>query len=186
MQDLGSVYQQLLITHAQAPKQEKKDPSHVKSKPGRHRPLGYQIVSIAKDGNCLFNAVMNGMINLQLPIPSAWVTLNTWEQGQLMRKNLIKSCNSGYKVLSQYSCPGELLATRGDNQESFLEEMAHRITNGKYRQDSEREPMASKFNITICVYDALQVDGLLIKKWTPMEIELSQLYGTEYLPIMIF
>ena len=46
-----------------------------KCKPGRRIPPGYQIVSIAKDGNCLFNIIMDGLINLQLSIPSAWVTL---------------------------------------------------------------------------------------------------------------
>ena len=32
--------------------------------------------------------------------------------------------------------------------------MLTRIANGKYRQDSERELMATRYNITIRVYDA--------------------------------
>ena len=66
-----------------------------------------------------------------------------------MRKSLIKLCNKGYKVLSQHRCLREFLAAQGDSQESYFEEMVHKITNGKYGQDSERELMASKYNIII-------------------------------------
>ena len=48
--------------------------------------------------------------------------------------------------------------------------MLKRIQNGRYRQDSERELMALKYNITVRVYDGFSV-GLLIKRLTQKTIE---------------
>ena len=44
-------------------------------------PKGYQIVQIHRDGHCLYNAIMEGMINKQLAFPSRWLMLNSWERG---------------------------------------------------------------------------------------------------------
>ena len=68
----------------------------------RRTPTGYQLVPIERDGNCLFSAIMDGMINQQLQIPSNWVTQDNWARGQSMRTTLVRLCNGGYQVLARY------------------------------------------------------------------------------------
>ena len=48
----------------------------------------------------------------------------------------------------------ELLAAQGDGHESLFEEMLGTITIGEYGEESERELMASTYNIVIRVHDA--------------------------------
>ena len=69
LRSLGTEYQQMCKRRMNAPK-------------------GYQIVNIKRDGQCLYNAIIEGMIHKQLAIPSAWLTLNSWERGKHMRQIL--------------------------------------------------------------------------------------------------
>ena len=46
--------------------------------------------------------------------------------------------------------------------------MRNRIANGKYGQDSERELMATKYNITIRVYDAHAYCWIVNRKTDPL------------------
>ena len=71
-----------------------------------------------------------------------------------MRQTLVKLCKNGYHFLSTYGRLREILAAQGDGNESLFTEMLHRISNGKYGQDSERQLIALKHNIIIRVYDA--------------------------------
>ena len=66
-------------------------------------PKGYQIVNIKRDGQCLYNAITEEMIHKQLAIPSARLTLNSWERGQHMRYILIKLCKNGYQFSTRYA-----------------------------------------------------------------------------------
>ena len=120
----------------------------------RRIPTGYQVVSIAKDGNCLFNAIMDGMIHQQLQIPSAWVTQDTWTRGQSMRTSLVQLCNSGYRVLPKYKHLRETLSVKGDGKKSLFQEIFTRLSTNTKGQDSERALIATRYNITARVYDA--------------------------------
>ena len=71
-----------------------------------------------------------------------------------MRNDLMKLCNNGYRVHSRYKHWRETLAARGNGNESSFGEMLYRISNGKYGQGSERELIATRYNIIIRVYDA--------------------------------
>ena len=115
--------------------------------------MDIKLSQITRDGHCLYNAIMEGMINKQLAIPSKWLTLNSWERGQSMRQTLTKFCNGGYRILALYTPLRKILDSQGDGDKTLFEEMLHRIQHGEYGQDSERELMALKFNITIRVYD---------------------------------
>ena len=48
----------------------------------------------------------------------------------------------------------ETLAVKGDGKKSLFQEMFTRISTGKYGQDSERELIATRYNIIVRVYDA--------------------------------
>ena len=60
-----------------------------------------------------------------------------------MRKNLVKLCNGGYRVLARYKNLRETLEAKGDGGNSLFQEIPTRILMGKYGQDSERELMES-------------------------------------------
>ena len=53
------------------------------------------------------------------------------------------------KGVSEIVGLSDILANQGGSTESLFQEMLNRIANGKYGQDSERELMASRYNITI-------------------------------------
>ena len=93
-----------------------------KVKVRRRTPTGYQLIPIERDGNCLFSAIMDGMINQQLQIPSTWVTLDNWNRGQAMRKNLVMLCNGGYRLLARYKNLRETLEAKGDAGNSLFQD----------------------------------------------------------------
>ena len=156
LRDLGNWYLSFISPNGQVPGLSPGNTPIRRVKLRRRIPTGYQVVSIARDGNCLFNAIMDGMINRQLHIPSAWVTQDTWTRGQSMRKDLISLCKMGYKTQSKYEHLRETLAAQGDGDGSLFKEMFYRISTGKYGQDSERELIATRYNIIIRVYDAYE------------------------------
>ena len=104
-----------------------------------NKPKGYQIIHVQWDGHCLYNAIIEGIINRQHAIPSAWLTLNSLERGQYMKQTFTKLCNYGYQILPLYAGLREILTTQGNGTRTLFEETFHRIKNGKYRQVSERE-----------------------------------------------
>ena len=80
-----------------------------------------------------------------------------------MRQILTKFCYSGYHLLALYGLLRKIIDSKGDCNKTLFEEMLYRIETGKYGQDSERELMALKYNITVrlLTIDSLYVFGAI-------------------------
>ena len=139
LRDLGQWYITFVSTQRQRTNCDTVKTPNRTVKLRRRTPTGYQLVKIERDENCLFNAIMDGMINHQLQIPFTWVTQDNWTRGQSMRTTLVRLCNGGYRVLARYKHLRETLEAKGDGGNSLFQEMFIRISTGKYGQDSKRE-----------------------------------------------